>query len=186
MIVARLPTLVGSLELLEEAYVILGEETQVAYSIFEVGDTLYTHSECIAAVLLAVDTAVLQYVGVDHTTAKDLDPSRMLTEVTSLTSADVAGDIHLCRWLGEGEVGRTEADLSVRTEHLLCEVKEHLLEVGKRYLLVDVQGFYLMEEAVCTIGDGFIAINATGTDDADGRLCLQHRARLYGGGVSAK
>ena len=82
----------GSLELLEEAYVILGEETQVAYSIFEVGDTLYTHSECIAAVLLAVDTAVFQYGGVDHTTAKDLNPSRMLTEVTSLTSADVRKD----------------------------------------------------------------------------------------------
>ena len=175
----------GSLKLLEEAYVILGEETQVAYSIFEVGDTLDTHSECIAAVLLAVDTAVLQYVGVDHTTAKDLNPSRMLTEVTSFTSADVAGDIHLCRWLGEGEVGRTEADLSVRAEHLLSEVKEHLLEVSKRYLLVDVQGFYLMEEAVCTIGNGFIAIDASRTDDSDGRLCLQHLARLYGGGVSA-
>lgn len=96
MIKARLPTLVGSLELLEEAYVILGEETQVTYSVLEVGDTLDTHAECIAAVLLAVDTAVLQYIRVDHTTAKDLDPSRMLTEVTSLTSADVAGDVHLC------------------------------------------------------------------------------------------
>ena len=69
MIVARLPTLVGSLELLEEAYVILGEETQVAYSVLEVGDTLDPHAECIAAVLLAVDTAFLQHVGVHHTAA---------------------------------------------------------------------------------------------------------------------
>ena len=58
--------LVGAFEQLEESYIVLAEETQVLYLIFQVGDTLDTHAECVTGILLAVDTAEFEYVGVYH------------------------------------------------------------------------------------------------------------------------
>ena len=94
----------------------------------------------------------------------------MLTEVTALTATDVAGDIHLCRWLREGEVRRAETNLRVGAEHFLSEVQQYLLEVSERYVLVYIESLQLMEEAMCAVGDGLVAIHATWADDADGRL----------------
>ena len=39
-----------TLEMAEESYVVLGEETQILDAVFEVGDTLHTHTECVAAI----------------------------------------------------------------------------------------------------------------------------------------
>ena len=52
-------TLVGGLELFQEAYVILREHTKVADLVFQVCDTLYTHAESIAAISLGVDATLL-------------------------------------------------------------------------------------------------------------------------------
>ena len=43
-----------------------------------------------------------------------------------------------------------------------------------------------MEEAVGARRDGFVAIDAAGADDADGRLLLLHHAALHAGSVGAK
>ena len=91
----------------------------------------------------------------------------MLAEATAFATTDEAGDVHLCRGLGEGEVGGTQTDLSVGTEHLLGEREQNLLEVGERHVLVDIESFYLMEEAVCTGGDGLVTIYTTWTDNAN-------------------
>ena len=96
--------LVCRLKLLEEAYVILGEHTEVLHLILKVSDALDTHAEGIARVNLAVDAIELEYVGVDHTATEDLYPASTLTEGASLTSTDVAADVHLGRRFGEGEV----------------------------------------------------------------------------------
>ena len=82
--------LLGRFEFAQEASIILREETQVADTILQVGDALYTHTEGITGIDIAVDAASLEVVRVYHTATQNLYPSCMLAEVTSLAAADVA------------------------------------------------------------------------------------------------
>ena len=112
---------VGGFELLEETGVVLGEETEVADAILQVGDALDTHTEGVARVDLRVNTAEFKHVGIDHATAEDLHPTGMLAEAATFTATDEAGYVHLCRRLCEGEVGGAQTDAGVWAEHLLGE-----------------------------------------------------------------
>ena len=127
--------LVGRNELVEEAYVVLREHTQVGYTILQV-------------VHLAIDAASLEHVRVDHTATQNLYPTSVLAETAALTATNVARDVHLCAWLCEGEVARTQTNLCVRPEELACESEKHLLQVGERHVLINVKTLKLMEEAV--------------------------------------
>lgn len=129
---------VGGFELLKEADIVLGEHAEVLDLIFQVGYALHTHTEGETAVDLGVDAAGFEHIRVDHAAAEDFDPACVLAERAPLAAAEVAGDIHLCRRLGEGEVARTQTDFGLRAEHFLSEVKKGLTEVGKRYVLVDI------------------------------------------------
>ena len=51
----------------EEASIVLREETKVADAIFQVGDALYTHTESIAGIDIAVDAAGIKVVRIYHT-----------------------------------------------------------------------------------------------------------------------
>ena len=102
--VVAIVCLVGALKELEETYVVLAEQTKVLYLIFEVGNTLDTHTQGITAVYLAVDAASIQYVGVDHTTTQNLYPTCVLAEWATFATADITADVHLGTWLGEREV----------------------------------------------------------------------------------
>ena len=44
----------------------------------------------IAAILLGVDAAELEYVGIHHTATEDLHPAGVLTEAAALATADEA------------------------------------------------------------------------------------------------
>ena len=66
------------------------------------------------------------------------------------------------------------------------EVEEYLLQVGEGYILIHIESLYLMEEAVCTVGDRLVAIDTPWADDADRRLGGEHRAGLHRGGVGTK
>ena len=178
--------LVCSLEFLQEAGVVLGEHAEVGDAVLQVGDALHAHAEGIAAVDRRVDAALLQHVGVDHTAAQNLYPAGVLAEATALTTADEARDVHLGTRFCEGEVTGTQADLRVGTEHLLGKRQEHLLQVGERDVLVDVESFHLVEEAVGAGGDGLVAIDAAWADDAYGggqlavlSMHLLHHSGLY-------
>ena len=103
----------------------------------------------------------------------------MLAEVAALAATQVARDIHLSRWLCEGEVRRAKAYLRFRSKHLAGEVEKCLLQVGKRHVFVDIESFHLVEEAVCTIGNCLIAIHAAGAHNADWWLCVLHHAALH-------
>ena len=96
--------LVGALKQLEETDIVLAEETKVLDLIFEVGNSLNTHTECVTRIDLAVDAAKLEHVGVYHTTAQDFYPACVLAEWAALATADVTADVHLGTWLGEWEV----------------------------------------------------------------------------------
>jgi hypothetical protein len=86
--------LVRCLKFLKEASVVLREHTEVGNVVLEVGDTLYTKTECVARIYLRVYSAKLQYVRVNHSATENLYPASMLAESTTLTATDMARDIH--------------------------------------------------------------------------------------------
>ena len=173
-------------ELLEEAEVVFEVEADVVGAVFEHGHAFDAEAEGEAAVLLAVDAAVFEDVGVDHAAAEDLDPAGVLAEVAAGAAADVAGDVHLGGGLGEGEVGGAQTDADLVAEHPLGEVEEGLLHIGKRHLLGHVEAFDLVEDAVGAGGDGLVAEYTAGADHPDGGLLLLHGAHLQRGGVRAE
>ena len=175
--------LVCGFEFLEEAGVVFREHTEVADTILQVGDTLDTHTEGVAAIDGAVDAAGFQYVRVNHTATENLYPAGVFAEAASFAAADVTADIHFGTGFCEGEVAGTQTDFRIRAEHLTGKGEEHLLQVGKRYVLIDIQAFYLMEEAVGTGADGFVAIDASRTEDAERRLVRFHIVCLVAAGV---
>ena len=107
----------------------------------------------------------------------------MFTESASLASADVAGDVHLGTGLGEGEVTRAQAYLGVGAEHLAGKGEEHLFQVGETHVLVYIQSFHLMEEAMCAGTDGLITIYASWTKNAEWGLMTFHVVGLIIAGV---
>lgn len=167
------------LEFFEEANIVLGEHSKVLDTVFQVGDAFDAHTECEARVNFAVDAASFEHIGVYHTAAQDFHPTGAFAECAALAAAEVARDVHFSRWLGEWEVRWAQANLCFRTEHFLCEIQQHLLEVGKCHVLVDVKCLHLVEEAVCSSRDCLVAIYATRTDDADWRLGMLHHAALH-------
>ena len=82
-------------KLAQEADVVFGEETQVFHAIFEVCDTLNSHSEGIAGIDFAVYATSFEDVRIQHSAAQDFNPSGSFAECASLTAADIATDIHL-------------------------------------------------------------------------------------------
>ena len=88
--------------------------------------------------------------------------------LATFATANEAGDIHLGRRLGEGEVAGAQSNLGIGTKHLACKGQQYLLQIGKRDILVDVQTFYLVEETMSAGGDGLVTIDTTRTDDANG------------------
>ena len=166
------------LELPQEAYVVLEVQPQVLDLPLEHGDALNAHSESESGVLLGVDAAGVEDVGIHHSGAHDLEPACALADVAALAAADVAADVHFGAGLGEGEVGWTHADLGIGTEHLAYEDQDALLEIGKRHVLVHVQTLDLMEDAVGAGRDGFIAEYPAGADDSDRGLVVLHSPHL--------
>ena len=147
---------------------------QVVDPPFEHRDALETHSEGEAGVFLRIYTRCFEHVRVDHSTAENLKPARSLADVAALSVADVAAYVNLCGRFCEREVGRTHPDLGFRSEHLACEQKYRLLEVGEGYVLIDVETFHLMENAVCTRADGLVSENPARADDPDREGHLLH------------
>ena len=138
-----------SFELLEEAEVVLEIVAEVANLPLEHGDTLHTHSEGESAVLPAVDAGSFKDVRIHHAAAHDLEPAGSLAYVAALSAADVTAYVDLSRRLCEREVRRTHADLCLRAEHLTGKQEDSLLHVCECHVLIDVQAFDLMEDAVC-------------------------------------
>ena len=168
-----------SLEFAEEADIVLKVEAEILDLPFEHGDALHTHSESESGVLLGVDAAGFQYVGVNHAGTHNLQPAGALADIAALAAADVAADVHLGARLGEGKIGGTHPDLGVRSEHLAHEDQDGLLEVGERYVPVHVKAFHLMEDAVGAGGDGLVAEYSARADNPDRGLAVLHGPHLH-------
>src|SRR5581483_10559318 len=85
-------------KLLEEAHVVLNEETDIAYPVFPHRDSFDAEAEGPAGIEFGVDADGFEDVGVNHAAAAELDPLALVLEP----------DIHLGRWLGEGEEAGAE------------------------------------------------------------------------------
>ena len=154
-------TSMSALELVEEAHIILAEHAQVLHHVLQVGDALHAQAEGVAAIDCAVDATGLEHSGIHHATTQDLDPARVLAETAALAATQHASHVHLGAGLGEREVAGTQADLGLGTEEFLGEMQQHLLQVGKGHILVNVQTLNLVEEAVGACGDGLVAEDTT-------------------------
>ena len=77
------------LKLAEEADIVFGEHAEVLDLIFQVCDTLHTHSESKAGVLLRIYATGLKHVGIDHSATEDFNPSGVLAERATLASAEI-------------------------------------------------------------------------------------------------
>lgn len=76
--------LIGTLKLFEEACIVLGEKAKVVDSIFEVSDTLDTHTESITCIHIGIDVARSEVVRINHSTAEDLYPPVCLQKLQPL------------------------------------------------------------------------------------------------------
>ena len=68
-----------------------------------------THAKRKAAVLLAVDAAHIQHLGVNHACAEHFNPARAFADAATLSVAVDTGQVNLSRRLGEREEARAEA-----------------------------------------------------------------------------
>ena len=153
---------------------------------FQHGNSLNTHTEGKAGILFRVDPAQVEYVGVDHTAAQDFEPAGVFTNVAAFATTNGAAHIHLGRWFGEREIRRAQADLGFLTEQLAREIEQGLFQVGKRHVFVYIKSFNLMENAVGTGRNGFVAEHAAGENSPNWRLGFFHHPNLNARCVGAQ
>src|ERR1700722_13929550 len=94
----------------EPAHVGLEESAQVRHAVFEHGDAVDPHAPGEALVLVGIEPAIAQHVGVHHPAAEDFEPVRALAE-PDLALVAGALDVDLERRLGEREERGPEAHL---------------------------------------------------------------------------
>ena len=145
---------------------------QIGDAVFQHGDAVEAHAEGEALVLVGIEAAVADDVGVHHAAAQDLQPLARL--------ADGGGvDVHLHGRLGEREVRGAEAHAHlVDLEERLAELLQAPLEVAEVRGLVDHQPLDLVEHRRVR-GVAVDAVDAARRDDADRRLLRHHGADLH-------
>lgn len=119
------------LKFLEETDIVLGEHAQILDLIFQIGDSFDTHTQGEARIFLGIDAASVEHIRIHHAATEDFNPSGPFTERASFTTAKVARDIHLGRWLCKREIARAEAYLSLLTKHLAGEIEQGLLQISE-------------------------------------------------------
>ena len=134
-----------TLELLQEADVILIEQPQVINVIPAHDHALQTHSQSKAAVFLRVDAAVAQHLGMYHAAAQNFNPALAFTQAAAFAMAVEALYVNLCGRLGEGEMMGTETYHTVLAIQTLDKGFQCALQIGKRNSLIDHKALNLME-----------------------------------------
>ena len=130
--------LAGALELRQETYVVFGEHTEVLDLIFQVGDTFYAHAERESGVARGIYAARFKHIGIDHSASEDFHPSGVFAECASFAAAEITTYVHLRTWLCEWEIAGTQTYFGFRPEHFTSKIKQCLLQVGKRYILINI------------------------------------------------
>ena len=146
---ARTSFLLCRLELFQESHIIFIQQTHVINLVLEKRNPLQPNTECKAGILIRVNAAHTEHIGMHYAAAQNLDPAGAFAEPTALAAAFEAGDIHLCAWLCERKMMRTEFCLCLRPKQLSGKLLQSSLQICKGDILVDDETFYLMEGGEC-------------------------------------
>src|SRR5579862_4498236 len=103
-------------ELLENAQVVLEEESEVAHAVAQHGEPIDPHPPRVARVALRIDAACHEYVRMHHAAAGDLEPAGVLAGAAPPSLAEHARHVDFGGGLGEGEVGSPEPHRKVALE----------------------------------------------------------------------
>src|SRR6516165_9686639 len=169
----------------QPAHVGFEERAQIGHPVFEHGDTIDPHAPGETLILVRIEPAVAQDVGMHHAAAENLHPILAFAE-SKLALFAPALDIGLERRLREGKERGAKAHLQlINLEEGLAEFLQDPFEMAEMRALVDHKPFDLMKHR----GVGLIAVAAVSTagdDDPNGRLVRQHRPDLDRGGMRAQ
>ena len=115
----------------------------------------------------------------NHSTAKDLDPSLAFTETASFSTTFEAGYVYLCTRLCERKVMRTEFYFCLRSEQFFCKLLQCSFQICKCNTFVDYQTFDLMEGrrmgCIYLIGTEY----TSRCDHTDRQFTFFHNTNLY-------
>ena len=175
-----------SFKLFQKPHIVLEKQPYIVNPVFERGGALNAQAKGIAGVFAAVNFAIFENNGVNHTAAKYLNPARVLANRAALTVTENTGDIHLCRGFGEGKVRGTKPDFYILTKHFPGKIVERLFHVGKGNAFIYIKAFYLMKDAMCAGRDRLIPVNPSRADDPDGGLGVFHHPDLLRRGVRSQ
>ena len=150
------------------------------------GEAFQTHAEGEAGILVRINAAVAQHLGVHHAGAQHLDPTLALAGGAALAAALVALDVHLAGRLREGEVVGTEAGDGAGAVDGLDDGVQRAFQVRHGHALVHHQTLDLMEHGGVGGVHLVLAVHPAGGDDADGQLHGLHGPHLHGRGLAAE
>src|SRR5690606_21998562 len=114
----------ASEELVQEAHVVLIEETQIVDIVEEHGHPFDAHAEGKARILPGRITHLLENRGIHHAGTQGLDAAALLAPLAALAAAEYTRAIHLHAGLRERQVGAPETDLRLRPELCLRQKPE--------------------------------------------------------------
>src|ERR1700722_3359680 len=175
-----------SCELAQEAYIVLKIELQIIDVVFELRQALNAQAESEAGITIRVVVYETVHGGIDHASAEQFDPARLLAHVAALAAAEHARRVHFHGRVGERKIAGSQARFYFRPEEFAHEIFDRALEIAKGDVRVDGQAFDLVKhETVRRVGI-IASIHFSGHDDAYGRLLLFHRAHLHGRSVRAQ
>lgn len=174
---------VSGRELRQEADVVVVEVSDIVDAVHQHGDAFDAHPEGESGVFFGINADGLQYVGVDDTGAKDLDPAGLFTGSAPCSFAEDALHIDFDGGFGEGEEAGAEAYFGALLEELFEEVREGTFELREGDIFIDDEAFELVEAGAVGGVDFVASVHSAGCDDAHGGLIGEHGAHLHGGGV---
>ena len=174
-----------TLELFEEAQVVLEHQADVVDAVLKHGDTLDTNTESKAGVYLRVNAAVFQHAAVHNASPQNFDPAAVLAQGAALAVAFKATYVNLHTGLSEREIGRAQAGFDLRAKQSLHKAVQHALQVAQGNALIHNQTFHLVEHR----GVGCVRVRAeyaAGHQNLDGGLFLIHHTDLAAAGLGAQ
>jgi len=70
-------------ELFQKPEIVLRIQAEIVDPVFKLTNSFDSHAECESGETIAVNAEILQHFRMYHSASKDLNPSRMLTHITS-------------------------------------------------------------------------------------------------------
>src|SRR5260370_11976866 len=166
----------------EPAHVGLEERATFRDAVFEHGDAIDPKPPSEALILVGIEPAIAQHVGMHHAAAENLHPILALAE-SDLAFVALALDIDLERRLRERKERRAKTHLDlIDLEERLAEFLQDPFQMAEVGALVDDEPLDLVEHGRV----GLIAvasIGAAGDDNPNRRLLCQHGPDLHRLGI---